>query len=187
MTSLIRLTLEYLHNHYPKESWTPVYTDGSAEKVVQNGWAEVYIKYPATTEDRISPATGKHSTNNTAEAEVDSTHASHNVVLFTDAGPTVKQDTSHDDLSATLASLCSSHPAVDSLPLQHAWQRPRRRGEKKKIGFWTTLRPSSMHSVTQGRNCVVNSMCCHTGTEVGYHTRYLQLQHYTHQANQSKL
>ena len=95
------LTQEYLQTHYPKGSWTRVYTDGSAENAVRNGGAEVYIQYPGGKEDKISLTTGLYSTNYKAEAEalktvaahIDvCTHASPNVVLLVrPAGTPVKQ------------------------------------------------------------------------------------------------
>ena len=87
------LTQEYLQSHYPTKSWTPVYTDGSAENAVRNGGTGVYIQYPGGREDKISLANGLHSTNYKSEAEAlktaaprneVNTHASHSVVL-TDA------------------------------------------------------------------------------------------------------
>ena len=87
------LTQEYLQTHYPKESWTHEYTDGSVENAVQNGRAGVLIHYTGGKEDKISLATSLCSTNYKAEAEAlktaathieVSTHASPNVVL-TDA------------------------------------------------------------------------------------------------------
>ena len=55
-------TLEHLEKHYPREIWTLVYTDGSAEEAVRNGGAGIYIQYPGGREDKISLATGLYST-----------------------------------------------------------------------------------------------------------------------------
>ena len=83
-------TQGYLQTHHPKESWTHVYTDGSAENAVRNGGVGFYIQYPEGKEDKISLANGLCSTNYKAEAEAlktaaahteVSTHASPNVVL----------------------------------------------------------------------------------------------------------
>jgi len=37
-------TLEHIQNSYPENSWTHVYTDGSADQAVKNGGAGIYIK-----------------------------------------------------------------------------------------------------------------------------------------------
>ena len=116
-------TLEHLQTHYPKQSWTHVYTDGSAEEAVRCGGAGVYIQYPGGREDRLCLATGLYSTNYRAEAEAmktaaahieASTHASHNVVFLTDALSILQalqsnRDTGLNDLSASLASICQRH------------------------------------------------------------------------------
>ena len=80
-----------LETHYPKESWTHVYTDDSAENAVRNGGAGVYIQYSGGKEYKISLATGLYSTNHKADAKAlktdhieVSTHVSPNVVLLTD-------------------------------------------------------------------------------------------------------
>ena len=120
------LTQEYLQTHYPKESWTHGYTDGSAENAVRNGGAGVYFQYAGGKEDKISLATGLYSTNYKAEAETlkteaahieVSTHASPNVVLLTDALSVLQalqsnRDTELNDLSAALASHSRSQPVT---------------------------------------------------------------------------
>ena len=52
------LTQEYLQTHYPKESWTHVYTDGSAENAARNRGTGVYL---GGKEDKISIATGLYT------------------------------------------------------------------------------------------------------------------------------
>ena len=119
-------TIEHLQTHFPKESWTRIYTDGSAENAVSNGGAGIYIQYPGGREDRICFATGLYSTNYKAEAEAlktaaahikDSPHASHNVVFLTDALSVLQalqsnRNTDLNDLSSALASLNRSHAVV---------------------------------------------------------------------------
>ena len=63
------LTQENLQTLNPKESWTHVYTDGSAKNAVRNGGAGAYIQYPGGTEDKISLAASLCSTNNKAEVD----------------------------------------------------------------------------------------------------------------------
>ena len=106
-----------------QESWTHVYTDGSAENAVRNGGAGVYIQYPGGREDKISRATHLYSTNYKAEAEAlktvaahieVSTHASHSVVLLMDALSILQalqshRDTDLNDPSAALAFLCRNY------------------------------------------------------------------------------
>ena len=120
------LAQEYLQTHYPKESWTHVYTDGSAENTLRNGYSGVYIQYPEDREDKISLATGLCSTNYKDEVEAlktaavhteASTHASHNVVLLTNVLSILQalqsnRDTDHNNLCAALASLFRSHAAT---------------------------------------------------------------------------
>ena len=105
----------------PKEPWTHVYTDGSAENAVRNGGAGVYIQYSENAKNCL--ATDLYSTNYKAEAEAlktavahieVSTHASPSVVLLTDALSVLQalqsnRDTNHNNLSVALASLCRSH------------------------------------------------------------------------------
>ena len=85
------ITLEHLQQCYIKETWTYIYTDGSAEDATCNGGAGVYVKYPDGTDDRLSFATGLYSTNYKAETEAlnaeaahieNSPHLSHRVLFF---------------------------------------------------------------------------------------------------------
>ena len=119
-------TLEHLHIHYPKESWTHVYTDGSAEEAVRKGGAGIYIQYPEGREERICLATGLYSTNYKAEAEAlkvaaahmeASPQASNNIVFLTDALSVLQalqsnRNSELNSLSSTLASLCRNHVVV---------------------------------------------------------------------------
>ena len=71
------ITLEHLQQCYPKETWTYIFTDGSAENATYNGGAGVYVKYPDGTDDRLSFATGLYSTNYKAEIEALRAAAAH--------------------------------------------------------------------------------------------------------------
>ena len=57
------LTLAYIEEQYPSQTWTHIYTDGSAEEAVRNGVAGVYIKYPGGNDEKISLTAGYYSTN----------------------------------------------------------------------------------------------------------------------------
>ena len=86
--------MEHVNIQYPADSWTRVYTDGSADQAVKNGGAGVYISYPGGEEDKISLATGLLSTNFKAEALAiqkgadhveNSSHTTTNIVFLSDA------------------------------------------------------------------------------------------------------
>ena len=62
------ITDVFLNIHYPCDSWTRVYTDGSAEDAVRNGGAGVYVQHIVDNEEHVSIPTGLHSTNYKAEA-----------------------------------------------------------------------------------------------------------------------
>ena len=57
---------DYIESYYNAESWTEVYTDGSATEATKDGGAGVFIKY-TEGEAKLSYATGKYSTNYKAE------------------------------------------------------------------------------------------------------------------------
>ena len=88
------LTLEYIQEHFPRDTWTRVYTDGSADKAVRNGGAGVYIQYPEGEEEQISTPTGHFSSNYNAEVMallqgskrvLESPHTASKVVFLSDA------------------------------------------------------------------------------------------------------
>ena len=58
-TEMKNLTLEYLHSNYPSETYTHVYTDGSAEDAIRNGGGGVFIKYANEHSENFSFSTGK--------------------------------------------------------------------------------------------------------------------------------
>ena len=108
----------------PKESWTPVYTDRSAENACSPEWRGrslvISIQYSGGGEDTIRLATGLYLTNYKAEAQAlkttadhteVSTPVSHSVVLLTDALSILQalQSNRNSGLSAALAALRRSH------------------------------------------------------------------------------
>ena len=60
------LALVTIAENYPPETWTHVYTDGSATKAITDGGAGIIIQYPSGA---TQTATGKHCTNYRAETE----------------------------------------------------------------------------------------------------------------------
>ena len=69
------LTLDMLHQQYPQEAWTRIYTDGSATEATRNGGAGVVIEYPQS-KTTLSEPTGLHCSNYRAEVEALSLAAS---------------------------------------------------------------------------------------------------------------
>ena len=63
------LALVNIAENYPPETWTHVYTDGSATKAITDGGAGIIIQYPSGATQTASSATGKHCTNYRAETE----------------------------------------------------------------------------------------------------------------------
>ena len=118
-------TLEHLDSQYPADSWTRVYTDGSADRAVQNGGAGVYIQYTNGETEKNSSATGTYSTNFRAETEairtavsclLKNSNTSGNIVLLSDALSVLQALSSKDtdllDLSDSLDLLTQSHVVV---------------------------------------------------------------------------
>ena len=65
----LSLALVNIAENYPPETWTQVYTDGSATKEITDGGAGIIIQYPSGATQNASSATGKHCTNHRAETE----------------------------------------------------------------------------------------------------------------------
>ena len=63
------LALVNIADNYPPETWTRVYTDGSATKAITDGCAGIIIQYPSGATQTVSAVTGKHCTNYRAETE----------------------------------------------------------------------------------------------------------------------
>ena len=120
------IILEHLQQCYPKETWTYIFTDGSAEDTTCNGGAGVYVKYPDGTDDRLSFATGLYSTNYKAETEAlkvvaahieNSPHLSHRVVFLSDALSLLQalqtgKDTDLNNLVSNLTRFCMKHTVI---------------------------------------------------------------------------
>ena len=88
------LTDSYIEYQYPKEAWTRVYTDGSAENAVRNGGAGIYIQLNQEHEEKLCFPTGHFSSNYKAEASAieraatilkEDVRTKKNVVILTDA------------------------------------------------------------------------------------------------------
>lgn len=88
------LTLATIYSDYPLDSWTHVYTDGSATGAIKDGGAGILIKYPSGRKTAHHIATGKHCSNYRAEYEAlvkavyligDSEEEITSVVFLTDA------------------------------------------------------------------------------------------------------
>ena len=117
------ITREHLQQCYPEETWTYIFTDGSAEDATLNGGAGVYVKYPDGTDNRLSFATGLYSTNYKAETEAlraaaahieNSPHLSHRVVFLSDALSVVQalQTGKETDLNNLVSNLTGLHVSV---------------------------------------------------------------------------
>ena len=120
------ITVEHLQQCYAKETWTYIFTDGSAEDATCYGGAGVYVKYPDGTDDSLSFATGLYTTNYKAEAEAlraaaahieNSPPLSHRVVFLSDALFVLQalqtgKDTDLDKLVSNLTRLCMKHTVI---------------------------------------------------------------------------
>ena len=120
------ITLEHLQQCYPKETWTFICTDGSAEDATCNGGAGVNVKYPDGTDDRLSFATGLYSTNYKAETEAlraaaahieNSPPLYHKEVFLSDALSVLQalqigKDTDLNNLVSNLTRLCMKHTVI---------------------------------------------------------------------------
>ena len=97
--ALRALTLEMLHQRYPKAVWTRIYTDGSSDAAVKNGGSGVYCCYPdGHTLSKSLPA-GALSTNYRAELTAlheaarlvhDDVRAPSHIVFLTDCMSTLQ-------------------------------------------------------------------------------------------------
>ena len=88
------LSLAWIDEQYPSESWIHVYTDGSATNAIKDGGAGVLIKYPDNERHTTAIPTGKTCSNYVAEVEAlkhaakiveDSENMCPQVVFLTDA------------------------------------------------------------------------------------------------------
>jgi len=88
------LTLEMMQNRYPPNTWIQAFTDGSAEKAVQNGGSGALIKFRDGSTTTLSFPVGKLSSNYRAEVQalaaasthlVESRAQKENIVFLTDS------------------------------------------------------------------------------------------------------
>ena len=63
------ITTQYIQSNFPEDTWTRVFTDGSAMNATTRGGAGIYIQYSDGEEERISFPTGQFSSNFRAEAK----------------------------------------------------------------------------------------------------------------------
>ena len=68
-TSKKLLTLSYIDDLYPQDTWIRIYTDGSATDAIQDGGAGSIIYLPDGDTIESATATGKHCTNYAAEVK----------------------------------------------------------------------------------------------------------------------
>ena len=61
------LTMEEIDKHYPKTTWTHIYTDGSAENAIRNGGCGVFIKIPGLPSISLLKPSGSLCSNYKAE------------------------------------------------------------------------------------------------------------------------
>ena len=97
-------TIAMIHEQYPQEAWTHVYTDGSATNAIQDGGAGIAIQHPNGFTETASAATGTQCSNYRAESEAlmnavkmvkDSVQQSSQVVFLTDALSVIQALTSN--------------------------------------------------------------------------------------------
>ena len=69
MTPKKLLTLSYIDELYPHDTWIRIYTDGSATDAIQDGAAGSIIYLPDGDTIESAIATGKHCTNYAAEVK----------------------------------------------------------------------------------------------------------------------
>ena len=108
----------HLNEIFPKEIWTRIYTDGSAEDATKNGGAGIFIQHPDGTEDHLSFSTGQLSSIYKAEAKAlehatnfvkDKMESRRNIVFLTDALSVLHalQYSKDRDLNSLMSSLQS--------------------------------------------------------------------------------
>ena len=117
------LSLEFIHQQYPTQDWTHIYTDGSASEAVRDGGAGVFLRF-VDGEEELAIPTGRHSTNFRAETEALCAAASAvlrsperttgRVVIFTDALSVLQalKNSRNEEMNPLSASLSSLSAAV---------------------------------------------------------------------------
>ncbi|XP_045161045.2 uncharacterized protein LOC123525949 [Mercenaria mercenaria] len=118
MTNL-SFTQAMIQDSYPSETWTHVYTDGSASAAIKGGGARIFILYTSGRSETSSIPTGRHCTNYRAEVEAikqaiilieESPESCTNVVIFTDALSVLQalENSKQTSISRALFSLCKT-------------------------------------------------------------------------------
>ena len=133
------LALVNIVENYPPETWTHLYTDGSATKAITDVGAGIIIQYPSGATQTAISATGEHCTNYRAETEAlkqaailvkDSLEPCSPTVFLTDAlcirsSPNKQVSSPSNTNARTLQHKQSSSP-MDPSTLRNPWQRASR-------------------------------------------------------------
>ena len=129
-TEIRNLTLDYLHTNYPSETYTYVYTDGSAEEAIRNGGGGVHVKYANGQTENHSFSTGKNSTNYRAEASAilfaaktlnHSEHISDSTVILTDCKSVLQSLMSSEENQILRDTNCELHSLQQKTSLTLQW------------------------------------------------------------------
>ena len=106
-TSKKLLTLSYIDDFYPQDTWIRIHTDGSATDAIQDGGAGSIIYLPDGDTIQSATATGKHCTNYAAEVKALSQgaqaildivgHHKEDVVFLTDSKSVLDALTCHGE------------------------------------------------------------------------------------------
>ncbi|XP_053398058.1 uncharacterized protein LOC128556571 [Mercenaria mercenaria] len=108
-----------IQDTYPSETWTHVYTDGSASAAIKDGGDGIFILYTSGRSETNSIPTGRHCTNYRAKVEAikqaiklteESPESCPNVVIFTDALSVLQAlvNSKQSSISRALFSLCKT-------------------------------------------------------------------------------
>ena len=117
------LASTHIETSYPLDTWTRVFTDGSAEDAVKNGGAGIYVQFSKDEEEKVHLPTGFFSTNYKAEAMAleeaakllrNDPRTNKNVVFLTDALSVLQalknnRDKDLNSLSMTMEALRRTH------------------------------------------------------------------------------
>lgn len=113
------ISLEYLDEHYPEESWTRVFTDGSADEAIRNGGAGYTYQTSTSTMQGAHPV-GAFSTNYRAEVKAlelatesvreNMEYMKDNIVFLTDSLSIIQA--LKDPKNQSLRTLCTNFTAI---------------------------------------------------------------------------
>ncbi|XP_045210549.2 ribonuclease H-like [Mercenaria mercenaria] len=115
----LSFTQAMIQDTYPSETWTHVFTDGSASAAIKGGGAGIFILYTSGRSETNSIPTGRHCTNYRAEVEAikqaiklieESPESCPNVIIFTDALSVLQalENSKQTSISRVLFSLCKT-------------------------------------------------------------------------------